>query len=56
VIRVELTMAIVMTDGLGIYAKPDRFGSPGAALKLTFASVTLKPARPLSPMLISYLS
>lgn len=44
---------MVMTDGLGIYAKPDRFGSPAAAVKLTFAPVTLKPARPLSPLLIS---
>jgi hypothetical protein len=44
---------MVMTDGLGIFAKPDRFGSPGLAVRLTFAPVTLKLVRPLSPLLIS---
>jgi hypothetical protein len=46
-------MATVRTDGLGIYAKPLRFGSPTGAEKLTFAPVTLKPAKPLRPGTIS---
>lgn len=47
------TMATVMTDGLGMNAKPLKFGCPAAAVALTFAPVTLKPARPLSPETIS---
>jgi hypothetical protein len=45
---------MVMTDGLGIYAKPERFGSPAVADRLTFAPVTLNPAKPLSPTLVSW--
>ena len=47
--RRKLTMATVRTVGLGMYAKPLRFGSPVAAVRLTLAPVTLKPAKPLSP-------
>ena len=38
---------------IGIYAKPRRFGSPTAAVRLTRAPVTLNPAKPLSPDMIS---
>ena len=47
------TMATVMRDGLGMYAKPLRLGSPAAAVRLTFTPVTLKPAKPLSADIIS---
>jgi hypothetical protein len=49
----SLTIAMVMIDGLGIYTKPDRFGSPALAVRLNFALVTLKPVKALSPLLIS---
>lgn len=42
-----------MTDGLGMYAKPLRFGSPALAEELRRTSVTLNPFKPLRPMLVS---
>lgn len=45
-------MAMVRTDGLGMYAKPLRFGTPGGAVRLTLAPVTLKPAKLLSPGMV----
>ena len=42
-----------MTDGLGIKAKPLRFGSPAAAVRLRRTSVTLNPCKPLRPTTVS---
>jgi hypothetical protein len=52
--RVTLPMAIVIMEGLGMYAMPLMLGWPGLAPKSRVTLVTLKPARPLSAMLVSY--
>lgn len=52
--RVTLPNATVMTDGLGMYANPWRFGSPGVAVVLIVTPVTLNPFKPFIPMLVSF--
>jgi hypothetical protein len=51
--REILTRATVMTDGLGMYANPDRFGSPALAVELIMTPVTLNPFKPLRPKPVS---
>lgn len=53
-VRVTLPSATVMTDGLGMYAKPLRLGSPGVAVLLMVTPVTLNPFKPFIPMLVSF--
>lgn len=48
-----LTKATVISDGLGMNAKPLRLGSPALAVVLMITSVTLKPCKPLRPVLVS---
>ncbi len=48
----RLTIATVMTDGLGMNANPDRLGSPAAAVRLIFTPVTLNPCKPFIPKVV----
>ena len=56
IVRVTLPNATVMTDGLGMYANPLRFGSPAVTVLLMVTPVTLNPFKPFRPigMLVSY--
>lgn len=47
------TIAIVMTDGLGMSAIACMFGSPALAEILTSVLRTLKPFKPFNPDVIS---
>ena len=51
--NVTLPMAIVIEEGLGMYAMPLMFGWPGFAARSIITLVTLKPTRPLSAILVS---